>query len=93
MTKITDNKLNMVSGGYMDETADDSQALYYVGLMNEQFFFTDMLFHWCKYSAKVDKGWAKAGIRSVTHPASYNEYYYNGNKITRKDAMKIIGVI
>ena len=93
MTKIMENELNMISGGYVDETAEDSQALYYKKLMDEQFFFTDMLFHWCKDSAKVDAGWAKAGIRSVTHPASYNEYYYDGKRITRTDAMRLIGVI
>ena len=91
MTKITENELNMVTGGYMDETADDSQALYYVGLMKEQFSFWELLFHWCKDSAKVDKAWARAGITSVTRPASYNSYYYNGKKISRMDALKMIG--
>ena len=93
MTKIMKNELNMVTGGDVVDTAVDSQALYYKGLMDEQFFFLDMLFNWCKDSAKVDAGWAKAGIRSVTRPTDSNEYYYNGKKISRMNAMRLIDVI
>ena len=46
MTKIMENELNMVTGGDVVDTAVDSQALYYKGLMDEQFFFLDMLFNW-----------------------------------------------
>ena len=88
-----DNELNMVAGGDIYITAVDSQALYYKGYMDEQFDSWDLTFNWCTDSAKVDKGWAKAGITSVTKPFSTNRYYYKGKRISRDTAMKLIGVI
>ena len=88
-----DNELNMVAGGTPYETAIDSQALCFKGFMDEQFTEWDLVFNWCTDSAKVDAGWAKAGITSVTRPWNYNRYYYKGKRISRDDAMKLIGVI
>ena len=93
MTKIMENKLNKVTGGDFWETALDSEALYFKGLMDEEFSSTELMFHWIKDSDKVDKGWAKAGITSVTSPFGSNKYFYNGKRISQKTAMRIIGVL
>ena len=93
MKKLMENKLNMVTGGDVYDTAVDSQALYFKGYMNEQFDFTDLLFRWIDNSKKVDEGWARAGITSVTCFNDYNRYYKDGKRISRKTAMKLIGVI
>lgn len=92
MLTMREEELNMVAGGYVDDTCGDSRALYDTGYMKEQFEFLEMLFHWCTDSAKVDAGWARAGITSVTHFSSNNEYYFLGRRIPRRDAMKLIGL-
>ena len=93
MTKINDNKLNMVTGGNFGQTAFDSQALHFKGYMDEEFSEWDMIFHWVKNSAKVDAGWARAGIRCVTVPfAGRNQYYKDGKSISEKDALHYIGL-
>ena len=92
MTKITEKELNMVAGGTFGETAFDSEALHFKGYMDEEFSSWDMMFHWLTYSAKVDEGWAKAGITSVTCPFDLNRYYVNGKRISRDTAMHLIGI-
>ena len=91
MKKLMDNKLNMVNGGFIDETAYDSWALYDKKYMDHSFSIADMTFHWLTNSAKVDEGWAKAGITSVTRPFSPNHYYKNGKEISQDMAWYMIG--
>lgn len=93
MEKIMENRLNMVTGGSFDETSIDSQALYFKGFMDEQFDVSDLVFHWLSESAKVDAGWAKAGITCVTCPFYSNRYYIKNKRISRDTAMKMIGII
>ena len=92
MKKIMENKLNSVTGGDFGETAFDSQALQFKGYMDEEFSGLDMIFHWLTNSAKVDEGWAKAGITCVTCPFDSNRYYLNGKRISQDDAMHHIGI-
>ena len=91
MTKITEKELNMVAGGTFGETAFDSEALHFKGYMDEEFSSWDMMFHWLTYSAKVDEGWAKAGITSVTRPFSANKYFKDGKEISEDMAWYMIG--
>ena len=93
MEKIMEKELNMVTGGNFEETSLDSQALCFEGFMDEQFDVSDLVFHWLRDSAKVDTGWAKAGITCVTCPFYSNRYYVNNRRITRDTAMRMIGVI
>ena len=91
MTKIMENKLNMVTGGTIDQTIFDSNALYSKGYMDEEVGSFDITFHWNTASPKVDAGWAKAGITCVTCPFGNNRYYMNNKRIARCVAMKTIG--
>ena len=91
MTKITEKELNMVNGGFIDETAYDSWALYDHKYMEHSFSIAQMAFNWIKDSAKVDEGWAKAGITSVTRPFSANKYFKDGKEISEDMAWYMIG--
>ena len=88
-----ENELNTVTGGSCNEASLDSEALHLKGFMDEQFGTIEMLFHWPTDSAKVDEGWAKAGITSETLLFDYNRYYYKGKRISRRTAMHKIGIV
>ena len=90
MTKINENKLNMVAGGDMLQTADDSTVLYHAGLLDEEYGAGGLMIHWVEYSGKVDAAFAKAGIRSVTKPFGSNQYYRDGKEITQDLAWYIV---
>ena len=92
MTKMIDKELNMVNGGTFGQTAFDSQALHFKGYMDEEFSAWDMVIHWIKNSAKVDAGWARAGIRCVSSPTGDNSYYIGGKRISEKAALHYIGI-
>ena len=91
MTKIMENKLNMVTGGDFAQSGFDSRVLHSAGYMDEDRDTFDLMFHWNKESPKVDAGWAKAGITCVTCPFGNNRYYMNNKRIARCVAMKTIG--
>ena len=91
MTRIMDNKLNMVTGGDFDETAWDSWALYRKGLIDKRYGTADMVFHWVTNSAKVDAAWSKAGIRCLSKPISSNRYYKDGKEISHDLALYLLG--
>ena len=91
MLTIREEELNMVTGGTVFETADDSQALYSKHCMNEEYNFIDLLFDWDELSKRVDEGWLNAGIISVSNPTGSNKYLKNHKEITRKEALQTIG--
>ena len=86
---LTLEQLTMVNGGVIGEVVHDSWSLYKLGLIDEEISGYDAIFHWETSSAKVDAAWAKIGITCVSHPASDNEYYYQGRSITQDEAVKI----
>ena len=86
---LTLDQLTMVNGGVVGEVIHDSWSLYKLGLIDEEISGYDAIFHWETSSAKVDAAWAKIGITCVSHPASDNEYYYQGRSITQDEAVKI----
>ena len=87
MTKLMNEELNMVAGGNIFETSTDSYLLYNAGYMSDMYTEADLIFNWVKYSADVDAGWSKAGVTCVSKVAYGNEYYYDGKKISRGEAM------
>ena len=91
MENIMEKELNMVTGGYMLETEDDSDALQKAGYMDCSYCLGELIVRWVDYSANVDAGWAKAGITCVTCPFGNNRYYMNNKRIARCVAMKTIG--
>ena len=90
MTKIMDNKLNMVTGGDFDETAWDSWALYRKHLIDHRYSTAEMVFHWVKYSAEVDSAWNKAGIRCLSKPFKSNQYFKDGKEISHDLALYLL---
>ena len=91
MLEIKEEELNMVTGGTLIETAEDSHALYQRGCMNEEYNVIDLMFDWVELSKRVDEGWRNAGIISVTSPLGDNKYKMNGKEISRKQALQAIG--
>ena len=91
MEKIMEKELNMVTGGYMLETEDDSDALQKAGYMDCSYCLGELIVRWVDYSANVDVGWAKAGITSVSKPFGSNRYFKDGKEISRDLALYMIG--
>ena len=91
MLEIREEEMNMVTGGNLLETAEDSHCLYTKRCMNEEYNVVDLMFDWNELSKRVDEGWLNAGIISVTSPFKDNKYLRNGKEITRKEALHSIG--
>lgn len=87
--ELTIDQLGKVSGGNTVETTKDVALLTRLGLINEFIGSLDVAFDWENSSAKVDFAWAKIGITCVSNYVYLNEYYYQGKKITRKEAVQI----
>ena len=90
MKKINEKELNMVTGGNIGQTAYDSVLLCSKGYMDEEVDILDLVFHWTRDSAKVDKGWARAGIDCITTPGGGNKYSKNGKQISVDYARSLI---
>ena len=90
MTRIIDKELNMVAGGNIIETSTDSFLLYNAGYMCDMYTEGDLIFNWVDYSADVDEGWRNVGVTCVTSFAYSNEYYKDGKKISRGEALKML---
>ncbi|MBR2734109.1 MAG: hypothetical protein IKD80_07690 [Selenomonadaceae bacterium] len=82
---MSDEELSMVAGGSKSQTENDSKLLYEHGLLNN-WFYIGLCSDWIEKSAKVDAGWAKAGITCVTKPSADNLYFLNGKQISRDEA-------
>ena len=83
--------LDMVNGGNVQNTADDSYFLYNHGLMSTWYNAWELSWwHWEEYSADVDAGWARAGVTYVSKYIGVNEYWYNGREITQKEAYALV---
>ena len=90
MTKLMENKLNMVAGGNMFQTSDDSAELYDARLLDDVYCVARLMCHWVEYSGKVDAAFAKAGITSVTKPFASNQYFKDGKEISEDLAWYIV---
>ena len=87
--ELTINQLGGISGGNTTETCMDISLFYKLGLITEFIGSLDVAFDWENSSIKVDTAWAKVGITCVSKYVYLNEYYYQGKKITRDEAVKI----
>lgn len=87
--KLNPNDLTEVTGGFPSETVYDSIYLKDLGLINDKFGDIHILFNWEEDTSLVEEGWAKVGITCVTAFDSCNYYYYQGNMISRDDALEI----
>ena len=86
---MSDDELNQVAGGTINQTVMDSQFLYDYGLVDDWHGNFHTAFHWLSDSAAVDAGWAKAGITCVTKvdSLSSNLYFKDGKEITHVEAI------
>ncbi len=87
--ELNTEQLDQVNGGVIGESMKDSEVLYKLGILKEDIGFSELTFHWKTYSPKVDEAWSSIGITSVSHPASPNEYFYQGKSITQDEAIQI----
>ena len=87
--ELEKDELQIVSGGTIGETMNDSDLLCDLHLMSEPMGFFDAIFCWESSSAKVDAGWATVGVTCVSNPMNENKYFYKGLEITRTQARKI----
>ena len=85
---MSEEQLDNIAGGSYSEIAKDSFELYDRKFMDDHYTSLGTFFHYESYSAKVDGGWAKAGVHVVTHFAFDNEYYIKGKKVDRSDAIE-----
>ena len=83
---LSDEELEKVAGGYINQTTGDSEILYDYGLMDKYFNTVSVTLYWKSKSAAVDAGWAKAGITCVTKPFGDNQYFKDGKEISRDEA-------
>lgn len=83
------DQLGTVSGGNEVETNKDSKKLYKLGLLDECYGSFDLTFDWAGCSAKIDEAWSKVGITCNTDFLCANQYYFEGKKITREEAVEI----
>ena len=90
MLEIREEELNMVAGGDISETFDDSRFLYKAEKMNRKLNMYDFILDWNDCSKAVDRAWSLAGVTSVTHPLKKNEYIYEQQLITRDQALSLL---
>lgn len=87
--EITLDQLGTVNGGCFTQTSNDSRDLLKLGLIDKVYSNADMTFEWKSSSAAVDEAWARVGVTCVSNFWDANEYYYDGYKIPREQALVI----
>ena len=90
LEKLTDEQLDQIAGGSINEVSDDSSFLLKYRLISDKFDRIDTTTNWNKVSTMVEQGWSKAGIHCFTRPFGKNTYEYEGKKINRGEAMLIV---
>ncbi|MBE7072821.1 MAG: hypothetical protein E7383_08790 [Ruminococcaceae bacterium] len=87
--ELSPDDLNEVAGGLSGEVVLDSIYLNKLGLLYDTVSDIYTLFHWGEATSFVEDGWAKVGITCVTSYMNCNCYYYQGEMISRNNALKI----
>ena len=90
LEKLTDEQLEQIASGSINEVSDDSSFLLKYYLVPDNFNKFETPAHWDKISTMVEQGWSKAGIHCFTRPFGKNTYEYDGKKISRGEAMLIV---
>ncbi len=86
--KLSDEELDQVAGGKWHETAQDSQFLSLYGLCKAYGEGCLLLSGDTKREEEISYAWYKAGVDFVYHGGLIyeNEYYINGNRVSREEA-------
>ena len=87
--ELSPDDLKEVSGGFLSEIVHDSIYLKDLGLLPDTVGDIYTLCHWDDTTSFVEGGWAKVGITCVTSYECCNDYYYQGQKISRDDTLEI----
>lgn len=85
---LTIDQLEGITGGNIDELSEDSQFLYKAGLCNRYSYFS--LLENPEQSQNILDAWRKVGIECKPTSICENEYYTNGKRITRSEAIEIL---
>ena len=88
---MTKEELNMVNGGTLSETSEDSQILKKKGYMKFSYDQVMMFLKWREGAKEVAMGWGRAGIKCEPNIISANRYFKNDEEITRGKALEMIG--
>ena len=89
LEKLSDEELEKVAGGYVYETAADSQWLYIFGKCKHSYSVDDI-----KLSQSTDKeeevkaAWAKIGVGYEYSSEEHNKYYIDGKEVSSREAYK-----
>jgi len=102
--KISDNSLNLVSGGTKAETADDSRFLNSLlyGRPDQCDRYGEYRVSCGTHDVSIERAWQSVGITAVLNSGNLvkqgdsNTYWLNGRQLTqeqaRQHAMKVTGV-
>ena len=88
---LNEEQLDLVTGCTWMQTADDSKFLNILNGSTHRYSATKIAFTpGTQIEEEIQRGWATVGIDFTWHGGaiSDNEYYLNGQKITRKEAME-----
>ncbi len=89
---LTDDELDGVAGGTAAETAEDSQFLH--DLNGSTMSYSELSIRKHDLYEEITKAWATVGVKAVINTGNMlgdgkpNEYYINGHKVWRKQAME-----
>ena len=88
--KLTDDELNNVAGGTLNELANDSRFLNVLLHGTDKYHqcdrYGEFKMFWSRQARKdLKKAWYSLGIE-IEHNFSENTYMLNGKKISRADA-------
>ena len=86
--KLSLEDLEKISGGNCSELSEDSAVLRSLGLCDWYSYF-DLLFAPGHCQAIVG-AWKKAGVECKFDDLFSNEYYINGKKVSRSDAIAYV---
>lgn len=86
--KLSTEELDGVSGGNCDELSGDSDVLKSLGLCNSYSYFN--LLRCPGHCQEIVNGWAKAGVECKFDDLFSNEYFIDGKKVSRGDAINYV---
>lgn len=91
LEKLSDAQLEKVAGGTWGQTADDSEFLHKLGLLDDTFSGGELAFTvGSSKEEAVQAAWKAAGVNFIWHGGAIydNEYYIGTKKVSRDEAME-----
>ena len=85
---LSPEELEKVSGGSCSELSDDSSVLSELGLCSRYGYFK--LIRSPGHRQEIIDAWQKAGVECRFDDGSGNEYYIDGKKVLRSEAIDFV---